>query len=86
MPFRRFLCESPADHGFEFPEFQGFAYTAWAYSFQSERRVDVVWVRCEMTADDLWVTNWILTEADTLEFRRLCRLAKVFRELITTDE
>lgn len=86
MPYRRFLCENPAEPGYGFPEWQGFAYTAWAYSYQSEWRVDVVWVRCEMVADDVWVTNWILTEADTLEFRRLARLAKSFRGFFESGE
>lgn len=86
MAYRRFLCENPADPGHGFPEWQGFAYTAWAYSIQRDGLIDVVWVRCEMVADDVWVTNWILTEADTLEFRRLARLVKAFRHLVDSIE
>lgn len=87
MQFRRFLCQSPADQGFSFPEWQGFAYTAWAYSFQPERLVDTVWVRCEVAeSGEVWTIEWILSESDTLEFRRLARLAKDFRNDLETSD
>lgn len=92
MPTRRFLCQNPAEEGHPFPEWQGLAYTAWAYSHQREELIDVVWVRCEHVMPfgfdgngelvECWITNWILTEADTLEFRRLARLAKEFRAMV----